>query len=541
MRKAVFFFCLSTLLFLLSSCNHAGDAALGKRIYEAGILADGSPMQAVSQGNVSLSGEIVSCARCHRKSGFGSFEGTIYVPPITSEVLFNDQVHKREDMIRSLYHEEFTLRHWAKIRNLGQRPAYSSASLLTALEQGINSKGAALDPIMPQYVLDEENKAHLLAYLKTLNAKPAPGIDKEKVHFAAIITEGADSDQETLLKQMIDAYVKWKNQSVAAQLKKAANSPNYKDAFHHTYLQWEVHYWKLSGPEEGWQAQLQAYYQKQPVFAFLSGLSEASWEPIHQFAEEYRVPSLFPNTERPFPKEEAYNLYFSKGIAGEVNSLIAYLSKNNLPFTAIYEERPFSLQLKSFTASHTSVSNTDFNFNFLSLQSFQQLSEEEGQALVQNSPHLLFLISKSSLEKLQMPAFTDVKPTIYLPSSLAKNIGNQFSSFPLIHSYPYILPDEKIARNYRIRAWMRSRGLEVRDEALQMNTYFALSVTDFAISHLVGNYSREYLIERIEHEAENNLSPGIFPSLSLGPGQRFAAKGNYIIQKGDSLQVLDYR
>jgi len=93
-----------------------------------------------------------------------------------------------------------------------------------------------------------------------------------------------------------------------------------------------------------------------------------------------------------------------------------------------------------------------------------------------------------------------------------------------------------------IRAWMRSRGLTLEDEPLQMNTYFALSVTDFAISHLVGNYSREYLIERIEHETENNLSPGIFPSLSLGPGQRFASKDNYIVSMGksDSLEVLGY-
>ena len=65
---------------------------------------------------------------------------------------------------------------------------------------------------------------------------------------------------------------------------------------------------------------------------------------------------------------------------------------------------------------------------------------------------------------------------------------------------------------------------------------------DFAISHLVGNYSKEYLIERIEHETENKLNPGIFPSLSLGPGQRFAAKGNYIVSMGqaDSLEVVGY-
>jgi hypothetical protein len=52
---------------------------------------------------------------------------------------------------------------------------------------------------------------------------------------------------------------------------------------------------------------------------------------------------------------------------------------------------------------------------------------------------------------------------------------------------------------------------------------------DFTASNVYAGlddrYSREYLIETIEHEIENQLNPGTFPRLSLGPGQRFAAKG----------------
>ena len=95
---------LASLSFLWFK-NQLGDVELGKQIYEKGILSDGSPLQATTEGGGKLEGAIVSCAQCHRKSGFGSFEGNIYVPPITSDVLFEDQLRERADMIRSVYHE----------------------------------------------------------------------------------------------------------------------------------------------------------------------------------------------------------------------------------------------------------------------------------------------------------------------------------------------------------------------------------------------------------------------------------------------------
>ena len=44
------------------------------------------------------------------------------------------------------------------------------------------------------------------------------------------------------------------------------------------------------------------------------------------------------------------------------------------------------------------------------------------------------------------------------------------------------------------------------------------------------DYYRDYLIERIERESEKDLNPGIYPRLALGPTQRFASKGAYIVR-----------
>jgi len=55
---------------------------------------------------------------------------------------------------------------------------------------------------------------------------------------------------------------------------------------------------------------------------------------------------------------------------------------------------------------------------------------------------------------------------------------------------------------------------------------------------MVDNFSGEYLIETIEHEAETSINPGVFPRLSLGPGQRFASKGTYIVRLSRDATVM---
>ncbi len=69
--------------------------------------------------------------------------------------------------------------------------------------------------------------------------------------------------------------------------------------------------------------------------------------------------------------------------------------------------------------------------------------------------------------------------------------------------------------------------------SIPINTHFALSIADHSLVYLVDNFSRDYFIESIEHETENVLNPGVFPHLSLGPGQRFALKGCYIVTFSD--------
>ena len=96
--------------------------------------------------------------------------------------------------------------------------------------------------------------------------------------------------------------------------------------------------------------------------------------------------------------------------------------------------------------------------------------------------------------------------------------------------YPIDLPANREQRLMRMKTWLQARKIPMAYERTQANAFFAATVTGDAISHLGDNFSRDYLIERIEQMTQSSLSPSIYPHLSLGPGQRFASKGGYVIR-----------
>lgn len=525
-----------------------GDPERGARIYHQGVLADGSSLRGTTVADVVLEGASVACVACHRRSGFGTSEGAAYVPPIAAPALFAPRSGDRAKLFRAMFQEVQPARRYSEMRDPRVRAAYDDASLGVVLRDGVDPSGRHLDVLMPRYALDDRSMADLIAYLHTLGDGPDPGVDDETIRFATVVTDGVTSEREAAMRDVIDAYVKRRNTDIYGQKLHRGHSLWHMEDFLDSYRLWEVDVWRLEGPSGSWPDQLERYAGERPAFALLGGIGEGDWQPVHAFCERNRVPCLFPNTDRPPGEQGDYALYLSSGLAVEARALARWIDAHHRQAA---EDGPDIDVLHVTSPGDGQVASDAFARAFgedgrhgVSLREVvwphrRSPSIADWQRLLGPRPPqaLVLWLDDVDLAALAgVPAIEQVETVVVSHTLLGKTLPEVPGTLRdrLRLTYRYALPGEEVPRIYRLRAWMRSRRIVRRHERIQLNTYFALSITEHALMHLVDRYSRDYFVEAVEHEAENALNPGVYPYLSLGPGQRFASKGSYVVKLSEA-------
>jgi hypothetical protein len=400
---------------------------------------------------------------------------------------------------------------------------------------------------MPRYQLSDEDLGHLVAYLQSLSGASAPGVTRSEIHFATVVAEGVAREKRRAMLDVMRAYVRRKNADTMGLLQRPGHSAFYDEESYAPLRQWVLHVWELKGAEETWGKQLDAFYRERPVFALLGGVADGGWQPVHDFCEREEVPCLFPNTDLPVAAPPgAYTLYFSKGLTVEAEALARHLREQMRP------ESPARI-LQIFRAESGGPAPARALRSALQQQGMevprermipraQKLTRDFWERLLEGErPSALILwLDDADLETLNSVRASAVGTVrqVYLSSSLLKAAQQPLTSLRdrVYLTYPYALPQGREPNLHRARAWLRSRGIGGAHERIQLNTYFALSVADYSLMRLAGNFFRNYFVECVEQETESTPNPGVFPRLSLGPGQRFASKGSYIVKPSDGAQ-----
>lgn len=504
---------------------------LGQRIYQEGRRADGSPLSATVQGDIPLSGTQINCMSCHRRSGMGSFEGGSVTLPVTADILYRPRETGRWQLNHS--------------RLLGSlpRPAYDDDSLVRVIREGVDPAGRRLDPLMPRYDLSDEELRGLTAYLRTLSAFDDPGVDDGTLHFATVVAGQVAPHRRQAMEDVITAFLGDKNSGARFEHGTSRFPRWHKERRQRAYRLWAVHTWTLEGPADGWRQQLEAHYRAQPVFALLGGLAQGPWQPIHAFCEDTGVPCLFPSTNLPAQQKSHYSLYFSQGMALEARTLASHLQGANdaEKILQIYHDSPESRAAAQVFQSAMALP-----------EDRQRLIQAPPTAVqwrewLANEPNALVLwLPASYLENLLDPGDLPGQPQIFVSGSLAPPAS--LAALPhhqaLSLVYPYVMDEARAQGTRRTRAWMRGKRITPRDLRTEADTLFALTAANVALKHMIDHFSRDYFLERLEHYAEYALSPSIYPRLSLGPGQRFAAKGARIVglvSMDDAIPSLEAR
>lgn len=492
---------------------------LGRRIYLEGVLPSGQPVQAVVSGDVPFQGTQFSCSSCHQRSGRGSIEGKVGVPAVTGAALFAP-----------------------RRRGSTWVPAYTSESLAHAIGQGVDPAGRALDPIMPRYTLSDEEMRVLIAYLEQLSSTPVPGVTETTVHFATVVGAGVSPALQQAMLEVLEAFFADTNGHVRSYMRRTTLAPGDSRLLRQPYRKWQMHVWPLDGPESSWSDKLEAYYRDQPVFALLSGIG-AGWEPVHRFCERNGLPCILPNTDLPVVEEkDLYTVYFSKGVMLEAEAVAAHLLRqpDSAPAPRILQVfRPDATGTAAAMALRRSVERAGAPAPVdLALAAGQSLTPELLSERVERARAdvLALWLPRSDLVGLGELSWKSKPPRIYLSSTL---LGGELALVPeglraASHvAHPFNLDQDMRANLPREEAWLKARNIPTTHRRVVAQTFFACTLTSEAFMEMRGDCHRDYLLEMIDHHTDFVPRSSVYPRLTFGPGQRFLAKGCYVVEPDD--------
>ena len=501
--------------------------AIGKAIYRDGKLPDGSALSGRIVNDVELSADKAACANCHKRSGLGSNEGATFAPPVSGDILFTDFRLKAHRLSRDPGTGTSDL----------DRPAYTRESLFDTLTSGVSNTGKTLEAIMPRYALSDQDFQHLYNYLQTLSAANAPGVTDETLHIATIIDAEAPDESAAFMQEILELYIEKLNAGSRHETRRAKHAPIQKEWKYESYRKYVLHVWRLSGDQGSWHDQLEQHYSDTPVFAVVSGISERPWDPVHDFCNVNEIPCLFPST--PLPKVDSdnhYTLYFSRGLTGEAHILAEHINNdpNSWPAGPVIQLHDSSayglsghklLQQKLDAPTRNRVVNID-----LDSATARQLTEH-----LSARPALVIVWANLDADRVA-DSLKQVHPgsTVFVPYLLARS--QAFTDFvsmfesKLYTAYPYIDPVKETRHLIRPLSWLRVNQIENKDNIVLGDTFTAVLLLSDAIRHVRSNFNREYVIELLEHMVDNAVVTSLYPRLSLGPEQRYASKGGYIMK-----------
>jgi len=427
----------------------------------------------------------------------------------------------------------------ARLHQPHMRPAYTTESLGVVLRDGRDPGGQELAAIMPRYQFSDEDVMAISAYLSTLSAQRSPGVDDREIHFAMVLSENVPSADRDAVLETMRLFVDWHNQHLRHDRSRPNFSPFHRSPFVPLERFWNFSVLTVKGESSSWQQQVEDFYQTKPFFAIVSGLVHGSWAPIAEFCDRKSVPCILPITDLPVPGAQGgYSVYFSEGLTLEAKVLADYLVKSDPTINRVVQlaaadafgQTPSLVLERKLKARRPELPQEVITFHN-SAELSASLAEvspllHEGDALVIWPGSQVQSDVEVVLKHMPRTGLT------FLPSRtipLTSKISDGFAA-RLRFVEPHEITVTSHPRSFIVRAWMRTRGLDITRPTMQFEAYYALSLLEAALMNIREDYHRDYLIERIERESEKDLNPGIYPRLALGPTQRFASKGAFIVR-----------
>lgn len=495
-----------------------------------GILPSGKPLKGKRANSVEVEGAAAACETCHRRSGMGSLEGNIVVTPITGRFLFANENNRPIALVDPRAPKNVSRAH----------SPYTQASLAKAIRKGINVGNRLLSPLMPHYDLSNAEVKAVMAYLRQLSADLSPGVGEDTLHFATVVTPGVDpKKQEAMLGMMQKAFT----QRNASQEDYSGRMRMPIDLLPRTLRNWQLTVWELKGAPDTWAGQLAEKYRKEPVFAVISGLSNTTWQPVHAFCQQEKIPCMLPSTTLPATETAFYSLYYSRGVALEADVLAKYLRDQgkNAPHRIVQVYRDDEVGRTAAKALTEALRDSGIQVESRVLSGQDEPDLNVAMKDIANEDGLMLWLRPADLS-----AVSKIMPTLPATRTFASGFLEEenYASMPKAWQpqirivYPYELGEKRQKNIVALKKWLQSWNLPLVDETFQSEVFFNLLFLTDLSSQMLDNLYRDYMVERAEDMLSLGSNVSAYPHLSSARGQRFASKGAYIARFAENGKLV---
>ncbi len=503
---------------------------LGEKIYRQGILPSGEPAQGMVRGDIPVDGTMFTCVSCHLRSGFGTSEGKVRTPPI--------------DGLR-LYSPVSAFRGMPMVGPTGYvaedkdfRPAYTDATLAAAMETGVDPAGRQMNSTMPMYSLSKRDMDILVYYLKNLSVDVEPGVTETSLRFATVYSDEVPvADRESMLNSITNFVKNWRVPT--PRMERTIRSVSHRKEGEARGLRTlELSVWELKGQPQTWEAQLEEYYKKEPVFAILGGISTREWTPIHRFCEGHKVPNLFPLTNFPvISTGDWYTLYLSKGLSQEAETAARYLHKQKkgaapAVIQVFRDDLAGRTLSKAFQETWVALGNKAPEARVLKAGETWTANDLDKMNGASGPLTLVLWLQGEGFPDLT--ALAKKQNTVTVVAS-ATQLGSALYTLPeavrplLSVTYPYSLPKESTGFRSQADPTLPEEKLPSVQRQPALKLYAVYQVLSAPLSKLRSFVHRDYFMELLETSPDLATTPVIYPRLSFGQGQRYAVKGCYMV------------
>ncbi len=437
-----------------------------------GILPSGKPLKGKRANSVEVQGIAAACETCHRRSGMGSLEGNIVVPPITGRFLFANENNRPIALVDPRAPKNVSRAH----------NTYTQSSLAKAIRKGINVGNRPLSPLMPHYDLSNAEIKALMVYLRQLSAELSPGVGEDTLHFATVVTPDVDpKKQEAMLGMMQKAFT----QRNASQEDYSGRMRMPIDLIPRTLRNWQLTVWKLKGAPDTWAGQLAEKYRKEPVFAVISGLSNTTWQPVHFFCQQEKIPCMLPSTTLPATETAFYSLYYSRGVALEGDVLAKYLRDQgkNAPHRIVQVYRDDEVGRGAAKALTEALHDSGIQVESRVLSGQDESALNVAMKDIANEDGLMLWLRPADLS-----AVGKIMPILPATRTFASGFlaEENYASMPKAWQpqikivYPYELGEKRQKNIVALKKWLQSWSLPLVDETFQSVYSFDVEPCFFA-------------------------------------------------------------